>query len=285
LLGLLTREENIALYLISITGPFFFTRTRRPFSEHVRSPLSYHLLTGLVFLGAFLAIRRVFIPDAIDPVVGMSSLPAIAHNFFKSLVESVNVLALVNHAFLTISLLALTAITSYGVFLGREGNTRALLFLFFALAVSLLPSSLLYRTNLLLNPTIFAMAILSFAAVQIFNRVSGTMKALGLVLLISVMGMMARENYLYQENLHPLSLIHVLRKGEILFYWKNATIPLVRREEALSELKALGLLKTPNPSWDEFHRVFVHNIVKSGPPPRRPHAGKLFRPLRENFYR
>jgi len=232
-------------------------------------------------LGAFLLSRKTFIPEAFSPFAGIETLPAILESFFKSLIETLNLLALKEIPYLTVSILIIAGITVYGIFLGRKGNFKVLLFLFFSLTVCLLPSSLFYRTNLLLPPTLFAMSILSFGLVKIYHHIPRTIKAIGIVAFVFMLGMMARENYLYQENLHPLSLVHVYRKGELLFYREKATIPHVRREKALMELKALGL--TENISWDQFQEIIRYNVSNSSH--RRPQEGKLFRPIREPFFR
>jgi hypothetical protein len=283
LIGMLSREENTSLYLISIIGPFFFTQMRKPLREHVQSPLLYNTIAGFVVIGVFLLCRKIFIPEALSPFAGTEAVPLIVHNFFKSLLETVNLLALMKNSHLIVSVLMIVGLTGYGIFLGRKENMTGLLFLFFSLVISLLPSSVLYRTNLLLNPTFFAMAILSFSLVRIYRHIPGILKAIGIVAFVFVLGIMARENYLYQESLHPLSLLHANRKGEILFYWKTATIPHVRREKALAELKALGLLENPDPSWVQFNRTIVNRLQDS--PPRRPNEGRLFRPLKEPFFR
>lgn len=281
--GMFSREENTSLYLISIIGPYFFTQVRKPLREHVHSPLFYNLVAGFAIIGAFLICRKIFIPEALSPFAGIEALPIIIQNFFNSLLETTNLLALMKKSYLTMSVLMIAGLTGYGIFLGRKENIKGILFLFFSLLISLLPSSVLYRTNLLLNPTLFAMAILSFSLIRTYRHMPGILKAIGIVAFVFMLGIMARENYLYQESLHPLSLLHANRKGEILFYWKTATIPQVRREKALTTLKALGILENPDPSWVQFNRTIVDRLKAS--PPRRPNSGRLFRPLREPFFR
>ena len=282
LAALLSRPENVSLYLISLMAPFFFTQIKKPLREYIKSPLFCHAVAGFVFIGVFLIYRKMVIPESISPFAGMGVIPAFANNFFKLLLASVNLLALIKNSHLIMSVLILAGITGYGIFLGRKGNLKGLLFLFFSLIICLLPISLFYRTNLLLNPTLFAMGIFSFSLVKIFRHMPRIIKTIGIVAFVFVLGIMARENYLYQENLHPSSLLHLSRKGEMLFYWETATIPQMRREKALSELKALGLIANSNITWDQFSQTIWHNVMHSSH--RRPHKGKLFKPLRDNFY-
>ena len=280
-LGIIARDENLALYIIAFTFPVFYSilfYERKVFKSRL---IIKYILPGLIFSILFLMLRAFFVPTASAMLPNGFTFKMIAQlflNLAKTFCQTFNFLGLMGWSGLFVWMSIIGILISLGSFFGHTTHNGKVLILFcIFLLISMAPMCLFYRQNLLLNPTFFAGGIVALSLEPVFRKGSRVIKAGLIAFLCVLIIVMFSINRISQEALHPNSMATIF--GYLEFFIVNkSSIPKERKVRITKRLHFLGFENFEHYTRTEF--LTALNKMTRNKLPSKPKADAIFLPKR-----
>ena len=281
-LGVLTRDESLALYIIAFTFPVFYSFIFNERGIFKSKLLIKYILPGILISSLYLTLRVLFIPPSNFFFLKGSIHKVLAHGFSNltdSFCQTFNFLGLLGRTGPIVWLGIIAVFTFLGFLYGHTTRHRRVLMLFgIYLLISMAPMSFLYRQNLLLNPSCFACGIVALSLEPMFRRGPRIVKAVLSVLLCALIIFTFKTSQTCQEALHPCSTATIVAYWEFFILHKKASVPIERKARIMKQLHSLGFKDFENYTTNDFWVALNKKSKNSSP--SEPKTDEVFIPKR-----